>query len=127
MSPVTRGSSLVSPTLSTFVRRSRALNFQSTTKLGIEISRTLDTIMSRYVAGTKMEHGEVVYVPAPVPEAPHGTCVWCGEPFEDGDMRCIAMLTEVEDGSWDWLSGEYIHGECDYERDDKTKEEMKND
>ena len=88
---------------------------------------TLDTIMSRYVAGTKMEHGEVVYVLAPVPEAPHGTCVWCGEPFEDGDMRCIAMLTEVEDGSWDWLSGEYIHGECDYERDDKTKEEMKND
>ncbi len=84
----------------------------------------------RYVTGTRMQDGEAVCVEAPAANAPHGTCVWCGEPFVeggDGDMRRIAMLTKVEDGTWDWLSGEYIHGECDYERDDKTKDEMMND
>ena len=81
----------------------------------------------RYVTGTRMRDGEAVCVEAPAANAPHGTCAWCGEAFvegNDGDMRRIAMLTKVEDGSWDWLSGEYIHGECDYERDDKTKDEM---
>ena len=43
-----------------------------------------------------MHEGETVWVEAP---APHGTCVWCGEAFEDaGDFRCIAMLTKDEDG-----------------------------
>ena len=58
-----------------------------------------------------MHEGETVWVEAPVDHAPHGTCVWCGEAFEDaGDFRCIAMLTKDEDGDADWLSGEFIHG-----------------
>ena len=55
---------------------------------------------ARFVAGTSMHEGETVWVEAP---APHGTCVWCGEAFEDaGDFRCIAMLTKDEDGDADW-------------------------
>ena len=46
-----------------------------------------------------MHEGETVWVEAPVDHAPHGTCAWCGEAFEDaGDFRCIAMLTKDEDG-----------------------------
>ncbi len=74
-----------------------------------------------------MRDGEAVCVEAPADKAPPGTCAWCGQGFvegDDGDMRRVAMLTEVEDGTWDWLSGDFIHGECDYARDEKTKEEM---
>ena len=50
-----------------------------------------------------MHEGETVWVEAPVDHAPHGTCAWCGEAFEDaGDFRCIAMLTKDEDGDADW-------------------------
>ena len=78
--------------------------------------------MSRYVVGTQIKDGEVIYVKAPANDAQEGTCAWCGGGFDggDGDMRCIAMLTQMEDGCWDWYSGEYIHGECDYVRHDAT-------
>ncbi len=46
-----------------------------------------------------MKDGEVVYVKAPANDAQEGTCAWCGGGF---DMRCIAMLTQMEDGCWDW-------------------------
>ena len=84
----------------------------------------------RYVVGTKMrgdDTEDVVWVEAPAAHAAHGTCAWCGGAFDDdddGDMRCIEMKTEIDDGEWDWLSGEYIHGECDYERHDATKEAL---
>ena len=72
-----------------------------------------------------MHEGETVWVEAPVDHAPHGTCIWCGEAFEDaGDFRCIAMLTKDEDGDADWLSGEFIHGTCDYDRVDATDEAL---
>ena len=72
-----------------------------------------------------MHEGETVWVEAPVDHAPHGTCVWGGEAFEDaGDFRCIAMLTKDEDGDADWLSGEFIHGTCDYDRADATDEAL---
>jgi hypothetical protein len=31
------------------------------------------------------------------------------------------MLTDAGDGDFDWLSGNYIHGECDYARKDATE------
>ena len=65
----------------------------------IHSSGTKCTIMSRYVVGTQMKDGEVVYVKAPANDAQEGTCAWCGGGF---DMRCIAMLTQMEDGCWDW-------------------------
>ena len=62
-----------------------------------------------------------MYVEAPVSDPPAvGTCVWCGEPFGTGDLRSIAMMTKNEDGESDWLSGEFIHGGCDYDRCDAT-------
>jgi hypothetical protein len=81
----------------------------------------------RYVAGTKMRGEDVVWVAAPAAHAPPGTCAWCGEAFnadDDGDMRRIDMLTKNDDGEPDWLSGDQIHGDCDYERHDATMEAL---
>jgi hypothetical protein len=70
-----------------------------------------------------MLDGQLIYVSTPFPKTPaRGTCCWCGGSFHgDGDWRCISMLTDAGDGDFDWLSGNYIHGECDYARKDATE------
>jgi hypothetical protein len=75
-----------------------------------------------------MIDGEVVMVPPAVETASLGKCCWCNGSFHgNGDWRAVSMMTKLDDDEWDWLSGEYIHGECDYDRDAATKKVVASD